>query len=171
MFLRSLTAALLVLVFAPQAGAADSVWEHEATGARAALARSVDAGYITESDQARYLGVIAEARSMSKHVPPVRALVLQHVLAQVARPKAPTAPRALELYITLAENADYLASHRLPEDGTDVTGADGAVYRYFANEGLEFHPLANAAALNALVAAGDTSGTEALVSALTARSI
>jgi hypothetical protein len=171
MVVRSLTAVLLVLVFAPNAGAADSVWEHEATGARAALARSVDAGYITASDQARYLGVIAEARSVSKRVPRGRALVLQNVLAQVARPKSPTAPRALELYTTLAENADYLAAHPLPADGTDVTGSDGAVYRYFTNQGLEFHPLANAAALNALVAAGDTAGAQALVSALAGRSI
>ena len=171
MFVRSLTAVLLVLAFAPYARAADSVWEREATGARAALARSVAAGYITQADQATYLGVIANARSVSKRVPSGRALVLQNVLAQVARPKSPTAPRALELYTTLAENADYLASHRLPADGTDVTGSDGAVYRYFANVGLAFHPLANAAALNGLVAAHDATGAQQLVSALTARGI
>jgi hypothetical protein len=171
MLVRSLTAALLVLLLAPQAQGADSVWEHEASGARAALERSVSAGYITPADQAHYLAVIASARTVSTRVPPGRALVLQHVLAQVARPKSPTAPRAFQLYATLAENADYLATHRLPEDGTDVTGSDGAVYRYFTNVGLEFHPLADAAALNALVAAHDTTGTQALVSALTARGI
>src|SRR6185312_8758182 len=90
---------------------------------------------------------------------------------QVARPKSPTAPRALQLYTTLAENAEYFSSHRLPEDGTDVTGSDGAVYRYFTNEGLEFHPLANAAALNGFAAAGDTADAQTLVSALTARGI
>jgi len=171
MFVRSLTAALLVLVVAPQAHAADSVWEREATGARAALQRSVSAGYITAADQAHYLAVIADARSVSNRVPPGRALVLQRVLAQVARPKSPTGPRAFQLYTTLAENADYLATHRLPEDGTDVTGSDGAVYRYFTNVGLEFHPLADAGALNALVAAGDTADAQTLVSALTARGI
>jgi D-glucuronyl C5-epimerase-like protein len=171
MLVRSLTALLFVLVVAPQAHGADSVWEREATGARAALERSVSAGYITPADQARYLAVIADARSVSNRVPPGRALVLQHVLAQVARPKSPTAPRAFQLYTTLAENADYLATNRLPEDGTDVTGSDGAVYRYFTNVGLEFHPLADAAALNALVAAGDTAGAQMLVSALTARGI
>src|SRR5690349_18423756 len=108
MVVRVVTAALLCLAFAPQAGAADSVWDHEATGARKALARSVDAGYITPADQARYLDVIAQARSVSKRVPRGRAAVLQNVLAQVAKPKSPTAPRALELYSTLQENADYL---------------------------------------------------------------
>jgi hypothetical protein len=171
MLARLLTTAALGLVFVPNAVAADSVWDREATGARAALARSVDAGYITPDDQSRYLGVIAHARSVSAHIPPGRALVLRNVLAQVARPKSPTAPRALELYTTLAENADYLSSHRLPPDGTDVTGADGAVYRFFSGAGLEFHPLANASALNELVAARQTDAAATLVSALVARAV
>jgi hypothetical protein len=171
MLARLLTTAALGLVFVPNAVAADSVWDREATGARAALARSVDAGYITPDDQSRYLGVIAHAHSVSAHVPPGRALVLRNVLAQVARPKSPTAPRALELYTTLAENADYLSSHRLPPDGTDVTGADGAVYRFFSGAGLEFHPLANASALNELVAARQTDAAATLVSALVARAV
>lgn len=64
-----------------------------------------------------------------------------------------------------------LDTHRVPVDRTDVTGADGIVYRFFAGEGLQFHPLANAGQLNSLVAAHDTEGARALVYALVARAI
>jgi hypothetical protein len=171
MVVRLLTAAALALAAAPAAGAADKVWDHEAKGARTALAHSVAAGYITPAEQSDYLGILSYAATVRDRVPRGRALVLRNVLAQVARPKSPTAPRALELYRTLEQNASYLDTHRLPEDGTDITGPDGAVYRYFADQGIEFHPLANAAALNALVAKHDTAGASTLVDALAARGV
>src|SRR5215831_19432768 len=163
MFLRLLTAAALALALTPTATAADKLWEHEAKGARAALARSAAAGYITPAEQSDYLGILGYAATVKNRVPPGRALVLRNVLAQVAQPKSPIGPRALELYRTLEENASYLDTHRLPEDGTDITGSDGAVYRYFAGQGMEFHPLANASALNELLAEHDTAGASALV--------
>jgi hypothetical protein len=168
---RALIAAVVSLAFVPPAPAARSTWDREARGARTALSRAVDAHYITVAVAGRYLAVLKRARTVSHSVPPGRADVLEHVLAQVAAPKSPTAPRAFQLYTTLAENADYLAAHPLPPDGTDVTGDDGAVYRYFSGIGLEFHPLANAAALNNLVAARDTAGASALVDALVARAV
>jgi D-glucuronyl C5-epimerase C-terminus len=171
MVLRLLTAAALALALVPAATAADKVWEHEAKGARAALARSVAAGYITPAEESDYLGALSYAATVRDRIPRGRALVLRNVLAQVAQPKSPIGPRALELYRTLEENASYLDTHPLPEDGTDVTGPDAAVYRYFAGQGLEFHPLANAAALNALVAQHDTEGAGALVDALAARGV
>jgi hypothetical protein len=162
----------LVLAVAPSsASAADSVWDREATGARAALARSFDAGYVSAEQQAQYLGILSYARTVRNRVPPGRALVLQRVLAQVAKPKSPIGPRALQLYTTLQENASYLDTHRLPDDGTDVSGSDGAVYRFFTGKGLEFHPLANASELNALVAAGETASVRTLVDALAARGV
>ena len=42
----------------------------------------------------------------------------------------------------------------MPADGTDVVADDGVVYRFFDGQGLQFHPLANASRLNALIAAG-----------------
>ena len=39
------------------------------------------------------------------------------------------APRALTLFSTLALNVDRLSSSRIPANGTDVTDADGIVYR------------------------------------------
>src|SRR4051812_23930990 len=141
MVVRLVTAALLALVLVPPATAADKVWDHEAKGARQALARSFDAGYITSAAEAQYLGVLSYAATVRGRVPRGRAYVLRNVLAQVARPKSPIGPRALELYSTLEENASYLDTHPLPPDGTDITGSDGAIYRYFANQGIEFHPL------------------------------
>ena len=43
--------------------------------------------------------------------------------------------------------------HYAPAPKTDITDADGVVYRYFAGRCFEFHPLANFGALNAHVAA------------------
>ena len=171
MVVRLLGAALLALLLAPVASAADGVWTREAQGARAALTRSVKAGYVTPGDETRYLGILSHARVVHSRVPPLRASLLRNVLADVAGPKSPTGPRALELYTTLKENTDYLDTHRVPADGTDVTGADQVVYRFFTGKGLQFHPLANAGRLNSLVAAQDTEGAQALVDALAARAV
>src|SRR6516165_7762553 len=94
-------AALPVLLFAPAAHAADSVWTRHADAARAALTRSVKAGYVTPADQTRYLGILAHARVVAGRVAPLRAELLGNVLEQVAAPSSPTAPRALQLYTTL----------------------------------------------------------------------
>lgn len=110
-----LGAALLALLLAPAASAADGAWTREAQGARAALARSVRAGYVSTGDEIRYLGILSHARVVHSRVPPLRARLLEDVLAEVAKPRSPTGPRALELYTTLQENADYLdASSALP---------------------------------------------------------
>src|SRR5258706_16269511 len=114
MVVRLFGAALLALLLAPAAGAAKGRWTHETLLARAALARSVKAGYVQPGEETRYLGILSHARVVHGRVPPLRARVLERVLAQVAKPKSPTAPRALELYTTLQENVDYLATHRIP---------------------------------------------------------
>jgi hypothetical protein len=168
---RLLVAALFALLLAPAASAAEAAWKREANGARAALARSVKADLVTPADAQRYRGILSHARVVHRRVPPLRKRILEGVLAQVAEPKSPTGPRALQLYTTLQENTDYLLEHRVPASGTDVTGADGAVYRVFYGQGLQFHPLANAARLNALYAAGETEATQELVDALVARGV
>ncbi len=170
MGIRLLIAALLVLALAPAAhAAADEAWTREAKAARTALTRSEDAGYVSAADRERYLTILRHARAVRDRVPPLRARLLDQVLALVAKPKSPTAPRALTLYEALQENADYLGRQRVPEDGTEVTALDGIVYRFFPGEGFAFHPLANASRLNALVAAGRTDEARTLVGALAAR--
>lgn len=174
MGVRSLAVVVLALLLAPAANAgnaAGTAWVRKAHAARTALARSVEAGYLSRGDEARYLGILAHARAVRDRVPPLRAQLLYEVLAQVATRRSPTAPRALALYGTLAENADYLDDNRVPAGGTDVIGAGGITYRFFAGQGLQFHPLANAAQLNALVAKGDLAEARALAEGLAARAV
>ncbi len=82
-----------------------------------------------------------------------------------------TEPRALVLIGELKANDDYFSAHYAPDPRTDITDADGVVYRYFAGRCLEFHPLANFGALNAHVAAHDPAATQQLADALVARGV
>jgi hypothetical protein len=82
-----------------------------------------------------------------------------------------TKPRALALIGELKANDDYFLKHWAPPPKTDITDADGVVYRYFAGRCFEFHPLANFGALNARVAAGDADGAQRLADALVARGV
>jgi hypothetical protein len=82
-----------------------------------------------------------------------------------------TQPRLVSLLGELKANDDYFSKHYAPAPKTDVTDADGVVYRYFAGRCLEFHPLANFGALNARVAAGDADGAQRLADALIARGV
>ena len=82
-----------------------------------------------------------------------------------------TEPRALALIGELKANDDYFLKHYAPAPKTDITDADGVVYRYFAGRCFEFHPLANFGALNARVAAGDIEGSQRLADALIARGV
>ncbi len=136
------------------------------------LAAAVDAGRLTPGEAASYSAVLAEARGELKRVPPLRAQLLAAVIADVAAQwRAYTAPRALALFSTLSLNTQWLAGHKLTGPHPDITGADGAVYRFFSSHGYVFHPLANFARLNAEVAAGDLAGTERLTAALLARAV
>jgi hypothetical protein len=82
-----------------------------------------------------------------------------------------TAPRASAVFGQLKANDDYFATRAAPRNGTDITDADGIVYRYFPGRCFEFHPLANVAALNARVAAKDLAGAQRLATALEARAV
>ena len=82
-----------------------------------------------------------------------------------------TKPRALIFLGELKANDTYFAQHWAPAPKTDITDADGLVYRYFAGRCFEFHPLGNFSALNALVAAGNAAGAQRLADALVARAV
>ena len=120
MIVSLLTGALLALALAPAANATSSTWLEEAKSASAALARSVHAGYLSEEDEARYLAILSDARGVRDRVPPLRARLLDHVLAEVARPKSPIAPRALALYAT---RASHSTSHRPTAHGSTSSSA------------------------------------------------
>ena len=136
------------------------------------LARAVAAGRLTPAEAGGYRGALARARTEAKGLPPLRAALLSAVIADVAGQwRSYTRPRALTLFSTLSVNTDWLAGHALAGPHPDLAGDDGAVYRFFSTHGYVFHPLANFAKLNSVVAAGDLDGTERLAAALLARAV
>src|SRR5712691_5699370 len=134
------------------------------------LALAGAAGRLTPAEVDGYRAELARARTEAPRLPPLRATLLETVIADVAAQwRSYTRPRALTLFSTLAVNTDWLAAHALTGPHPDLAGDDGAVYRFFSAHGYVFHPLANFAKLNAETAAGDLEGTERLAGALLAR--
>ena len=144
-------------------------------GERAALAAvraAVAAGRLSRADANADRGEIARAVHLVRVLPSGRREHVQAALEQVgALGKRLTSQRALAVFGQLRANDDYFAHHTAPRNGTDITDADGIVYRYFSHWCFEFHPLANAGALNARIAAKDVAGTERLAAALAARAV
>ncbi|HEY4236805.1 MAG TPA: D-glucuronyl C5-epimerase family protein, partial [Gaiellaceae bacterium] len=117
-------------------------------------------------------GAIARSVHLVRVLPSARRARVEAALGQAAAlGKRLTAPRAEAVFGQLRANDDYFARHGLPRGGTDITDADGIVYRYFAGRCFEFHPLANLSALNAHATAKDVAATERLAKALLARAV
>ena len=116
--------------------------------------------------------MIARAAHLIRVLPASRGKRVEIALEQVgALGRRLTSPRAVAAFGQLQANDDYFARHGVPRGRTDITDADGIVYRYFAGRCFEFHPLANFAALNGRVAAKDAAGAQRLAAALMARSV
>jgi hypothetical protein len=147
--------------------------QRDAALADRGLTRAAKAGQLDPDAVGQYREALARVRPLLRTLPPLRAAELRSVLHDVASlwRAYGTPQRALVLFTTLAENEDYLASHRLPADGTDVTAPDGVVYREFPGHGLVFHPLAEFAQLNNLVSSGQDEAAAQLATALLARGI
>jgi cell division septation protein DedD len=145
---------------------------HPAARARSGILHAHKAGWIKASQGSRYRADVYLAARAEQVLPKLRGQALSSQLWQVATSwDSYIAPRALALFSQLRENVDYLQTHRIPADQTDVVGEDGVVYRWFAGKGLEFHPLANFARLNALVAQRKTDQVRQLADALLARAV
>jgi len=172
-WLFAAVAALLVVTGA--AAAAHRSDLRPVPGQRAALAavkRAVAAGRLSRAEARADRGVIARAVHLVRVLPPSRRARVEVALEQVgALGRRLTSPRAVAVFGQLQANDDYFARHGVPRSHTDITGPDGIVYRYFAGRCFEFHPLANASALNARVAAKDVAGAERLAAALMARAV
>jgi len=119
-----------------------------------------------------YRAVVQRTARLASLLSGARASILRSQLAQAAA-LAPrlTAPRAAAIFGQLAANDDWFARHGPVAPQTDITDADGLVYRYFAGRGFELHPLGNFAALNAAVASKDEGATARLALALAARGV
>jgi hypothetical protein len=140
--------------------------------ALAALHRAQSSGRIDAATAATGRAEVNRAAHLVRGLPSGRkehvAVALGELAAFAGRL---TQPRAIALIGQLKTNDDFFAKHYAPPPKTDITDADGVVYRYFAGRCLEFHPLANFGALNARVAASDSEGTKRLTDALLKRGV
>ncbi len=138
----------------------------------AAIDRQAAKGHLTPGEAARYRATVNRTALLARRLPPSRADLLQSQLEQAAG-IAPilTAPRALAVFTQLDANDDWFARHGSPAPQSDITDADGVVYRYFPGKGFEFHPLGNFAALNAAVASKSVPATAKLANALADRGV
>lgn len=162
-----LVAALLLTGGAP----ASSITSLE-KAALGSLAKAQKAHRIDAATAATARAEIARAAHLIRTLPNGRSYHVQVALQEAAAFREPlTLPRTLELYGALRANDDYFARHWAPADKTDVVGADGVVYRYFAGSCFRFHPLANFGVLNARVASGDVEGARELADALVERGV
>lgn len=173
MSVRGLTTIAAIAAGLALAGAAPATSVLPAQkGALDAVRLAAKAGHLDSASAARDRAEINRAAHLIRGLPNGRGYHVGVALGEVAAFAGKlTAPRALALFGQLKANDDYFAVHWAPPDKTDITDADGVVYRYFGGRCFEFHPLANFGALNAHVAAGDVAGTKLLADALTARGI
>jgi hypothetical protein len=127
---------------------------------------------VTPTTKERGRAEVRRAAYLARTLPSGRREHISVALAEIASFAGKmTEPRALALIGELKANDDYFLKHWAPQPKTDITDADGIVYRYFAGRCFEFHPLANFGALNARVAAGDIEGSQRLADALIARGV
>lgn len=121
----------------------------DVTLARRGVTHALQRHWLKPADAARYRATLARAQRDLRLLPTLRAQVIASQLAQLVPMRdSYVRPRALALFSQLEVNLEYLETHRLPAERIDVTGDDGVVYRWFAGQGLEFHPLASFSALN-----------------------
>jgi hypothetical protein len=161
--------AVLLVVTGAAAGTPPVPGEREAL---AAVKHAVASGRLSRAAAKADRAEIARAVHLARVLPRGRREHVEVALEQAgALGRSLTSPRALAVFGQLHANDDYFAQHGPPRNGTDITDADGIVYRYFPGRCFEFHPLANVSALNAHVAAKDVDATKRLADALAARAV
>lgn len=133
------------------------------------LDRAVARGWASAADAAADRDLLRRTDAALGRVSGWRREQLAGALASAAaRWRALTPPRLQALFPTLEVNLRRFAGGG---SGSEMTGADGAVYRLFSGHGLQFHPLATVAALNRLAQAGDAVATQQVADALLARAL
>src|SRR2546423_5526131 len=140
--------------------------------ALAGVKHAVAEGRLTRAAAEVNRAEIARAVHLARVLPARQRVHVEVALEQVgALGRSLTSPRAAAVFGQLRATDCYFARRPAPRNGTDITDADGVVYRYFPGRCFEFHPLANVAALNTRVAAKDVAGTQRLAAALAARAV
>jgi len=164
-------AVAVVAVVLPVATARADWWS-DARLVERGIAHAVHVEWITPDDAATYRTILSRSTGVWRKLPGSRGSNLAAVLHDVGRQwQAYIAPRALALFGMLDTNTRYLGSGAMPLDGADILDADGVVYRAFAGHGLQFHPLANFARLNRLLAGGNDPDAAYLAAALISRAV
>jgi len=159
-----------MVVFVGSAPARTALPDQKA--ALAGIKRGVAKGWIERADAARYRGAVNRAAKLIRGLPQSRRAPVAANLHQVARVASKlTRARASAVLGQLEINNDYFAKHGVPARHTDISDADGVVYRYMSGVGFEFHPLANFGALNAKVAGGSVESVQRLEQALIERGV
>jgi hypothetical protein len=141
----------------------------DADAARQGLRAAVEAGRLEPSQAEDARVVLSRAESaLSADRAASGGDVALALAAAAAQASVYTGPRVRVLFSQLAVNLDHGPA---PADLTDITGADGTVYRYMTGHGYVFHPLADFGRLNHDVSQGDTAATRQLTNALLARAV
>jgi D-glucuronyl C5-epimerase C-terminus len=154
------------------AATASATAAHDAQLARRGVTLAVKQNWLAPDEAYAYRVDVTRALSDISRLPKLRGRVITNQLHQVTTMwDSYTKPRALALFSQLAMNLDYMETHIIPPGRIDVADAEGVVYRWFPNKGLEFHPLAAFGALNAAALAQDPERTQVLSAALIARGI
>jgi D-glucuronyl C5-epimerase C-terminus len=165
-------AVVAAAVVAPAPAVAAVTPQRDARLVRRGVAHAVKQHWLKADEAQRYRTDVAVAVRDVHSLPPLRAQVIAAQLAQLTTVwDSYTSPRALALFTQLEQNLAYLETHRVPSQTLDVADQDGVVYRWFAGQGLEFHPLAAFSALNNLAARKNADATRTLADALVARGI
>jgi hypothetical protein len=141
--------------------------------ALAGISASAARGQLDPDTAGKDRTLVNRAAALIRTLPPARGALIRAQLDQVAALAARfSTPRALALFGQLQANELWFAKHAAPAPSdTDITDAQRVVYRFFPHRGFEFHPLANASALDNAAAAHDAATTQALAQALIARGI
>src|SRR5581483_7160631 len=101
--------------------------------ALAGISKALASGRIDGPTAASARSEIARAARLIRGLPAGRGAHVSVALSELAAFNGRlTLPRALALVGQLKANDDYFAAHWAPADKTDITDADGIVYRYFA---------------------------------------
>jgi hypothetical protein len=168
--MRSALAAALVVAVAAVPAAAGARANPDAALAQRGLVRSVELGTIAPENADAYRAEIARAVSALGNLGGARYTNLAGVLHDVALQwRAYSASRALLLFSMLAENTTWFGNRAAPAGRKDIADDEGIVYRFFPGHGFQFHPLANAGALNSAAVAKDADRAGLLANALLER--
>jgi D-glucuronyl C5-epimerase-like protein len=168
---RTIILAVLAALLAAPLASAGAV-ERDAAAAKRGLNAAVKSGILPAADATTYRASVDRAVTTWRKMPGSRATNLAGALHDAAALAGRyDAPRALTVFGGLDVNTTYFGTKATPAGTIDVEGEDGVVYRYFSGHGLQFHPLANFARLNAHTVRKDYESASRLAEALLARAV